>query len=215
MNKLQIQLDKLIQWKYLYQLSNIPFIKQTYLYIVLVPIIASFVQLNLGLEFLEKWRLLYFIALFFLMARILVIINCPEIVSIDKDYPTFKKFGYGSTRLNEYLEIFLCQKYRDLKNKILTADTEFFYTEFQAVYNIFNFTKYFTRLIISILYLLGFIGIIYILFNYTNLVINTQSKKLIKIQKDQKINIYTLSFNSSGIIFTFKEDKPHLNSTNL
>ena len=130
--------SELFFWKTIYEISQMPIIKQTYIFVILIPIAANLAGSAQGIiiNIIEiggfsitipvfvpsSWYLLFFSSLSFLFGRVITTLFCPKLISHDGTYSDYLKSGKGYLGLNEYIVIynkyFEKDDFANIKNEI-------------------------------------------------------------------------------------------------
>lgn len=106
-----------IRWSLFNELSNSAPVRSVAIWFFIVPIVAKLVftlrkihfeseswqniVLSISLPF--QWKMIFFSALFFMIARIIYVISCPRLVNEFKDFGEFEKKGLSRVQLNGFI----------------------------------------------------------------------------------------------------------------
>ena len=109
-------MKKLIYWDGLSKIGNNRFVKSSYYWLLIIPIIVKILanvepnlvlvifeyefKLDLGLPF--KWQLMFLASLFFSISIILFNLFCPLIFKENKNFNSFLNQGFTEHKLSEY-----------------------------------------------------------------------------------------------------------------
>lgn len=107
-------------WQHLSSIGNNKVIKSTYIWIIVIPIIAKFLEKipdNLIIPFYENieiqlklpfsWQLLYFSALIFAISTVMFTLFSPPLLSKFSDIPSYIEKGLGKEQLITFLSSWL------------------------------------------------------------------------------------------------------------
>lgn len=132
------------KWSTLSDVANFPFIKHSFFYIVITPIIATLIDIYFT-KYSMPFNLLisYVGSLFLLLGRVLTILKLPDFIKNIPNYKTYMDLNLERNDLDYYS--------RDIKN---TFSEKKYYDSIYKDQNSEN-SKY--RIIISIFYIIGLI----------------------------------------------------------
>lgn len=168
------------RWSALYNASCLPFIKQTYIFVVIIPIVANIINtlegvvtktLKIGqisftipLMMPDKWELLFFSALLFLVARIMIAVFCPDIIYYGTGYTKFVNEGNGYHRLLDYIWQYKSyyesnSEVSELKNTVISSSQrtdETCFNHYHSIYDSLDIYFPSIRLIIASIFAFGY-----------------------------------------------------------
>ncbi|MBB1434574.1 hypothetical protein H5201_09660 [Pseudoalteromonas sp. SG43-6] len=117
-------------WKVLKKFADIKLVKFSYVWIIIVPILAKLlikvgdvlpikigdVTFNINLSLPFSWQMFFFAALFFSLAQFIFNLICPEIVKDFENQREFEKDGKTVIQLSSYLKgLLLCRNNSNYK----------------------------------------------------------------------------------------------------
>jgi len=184
---------KSFNWKGLLTSCNSLFVKQTYIFVLIVPAIANVLgsidsvvksfsigefSLSIPVVMPVKWEILFYSAIFLLISRVLVITGCPDSEFIEGGVVEFDKKGKKYLDLLRYTQEYSSyfnstEELIKIKNKIEASSEKSTipYKDFLTIYDAMNESRYFIRLLIMHFMICGYVlAAIVVIMNITSVV---------------------------------------------
>lgn len=147
-NKLEKFIKFIPTWQTLESIGNNKLIKSTYIWIVIIPILAKLLEkipmnseiifgnIHISLTLPFSWQLLYFSALIFAIATALFSLFCPPLISKFSDIQEYKKKGLDKEQLITYFSAWLRKNHSTHDSNGKEMKKESFYNLFCKKYTV-------------------------------------------------------------------------------
>lgn len=107
-NKVTLKMKKNITWKFISNFEKNKFVRNTYIYLILLPFIISILE-KYNLTFVIdaipfSWRVLYFSALFFTLGNIVYYFYAPSIIKENENFNDFEIAKKNFNHIHQYAD---------------------------------------------------------------------------------------------------------------
>jgi len=125
-------LERVPDWKIIKNFADIKLVKLSYIWIIIVPILAKLlmkigdvlpieignITFNINLSLPFSWQMFFFAALSFSLAQLIFNLVCPEIVKDFKNQREFQNDGKTVIQLGSYVkDLVFCRNNNDYKKR--------------------------------------------------------------------------------------------------